>query len=61
MSFLDIKDLAERATLVKEYVTAMKAVKQCNMANRELKTLSVDGTVYYATPGFYALIMLKHP
>ena len=37
MSFLDIKDTAERATLVKEYVTAMKIVKQRNMANRELK------------------------
>ena len=35
MSFFDIK--ADRATLVKEYVTAMKNVKQCNMANRELK------------------------
>ena len=35
MSFLDIKDPAERATLVKEYVTAMKTVKQRNMANRE--------------------------
>ena len=31
------KDPAERATLVKEYVTAMKTVKQRNMANRELK------------------------
>ena len=37
MSFLDIKDPAERATLVKEYVTAMKTFKQRNMANRELK------------------------
>ena len=37
MSFLDIKDPAERATLVKEYVTANKTVKQRNMANRELK------------------------
>ena len=37
MSFLDIKDPAERATLVKEYVTAMKTVKQRNMANRELE------------------------
>ena len=37
MSFLDIKDPAERATLVKEYVTAMKTVKQRNMVNRELK------------------------
>ena len=35
--FLDIKDPAERATLVKEYDTAMKTVKQRNMANRELK------------------------
>ena len=37
MSFLDIKDAAERATLVKEYVTAMKTVKQRNMMKRELK------------------------
>ena len=37
MSFLDIKDPAERATLIKEYVTAMKTVKQRNMTNRELK------------------------
>ena len=37
MSFLDIKDPAERATLVKEYVTAMKTVKQRNMVNREMK------------------------
>ena len=37
MSFLDIKDPAERVTLVNEYVTAMKTVKQRNMANRELK------------------------
>ena len=37
MSVFDIKDPAERATLVKEYVTAMKTVKQRNMANRELK------------------------
>ena len=37
MSFLDIKDIAERATLVKEYVTAMKTVKQRNMMKRKLK------------------------
>ena len=37
MSFLDIKDPAERATLVKEYVTAMKTVKQRNMIKQELK------------------------
>ena len=37
MSFFNIKDPAERATLVKEYVTAMKTVKQRNMAKRELK------------------------
>ena len=37
MSFLDIKYPAERATLVKEYVTAMKTVKQRNMMKRELK------------------------
>ena len=37
MSFLDIKDPAERATLVEVYVTAMKTVKQRNMAKRDLK------------------------
>ena len=37
MLFLDIKDPAERATLVKEYVTAMETVKQRNMTKRELK------------------------
>ena len=37
MSFLDIKDPVERATLVKEYVTAMKTVKQLNMMKREMK------------------------
>ena len=37
MSFCDIKDPAERATLVKEYVVAMKTAKQRNMMNREMK------------------------
>ena len=40
MSFLDIKDIkdpAERATLVKEYVTAMETVKQRNTMKREMK------------------------
>ena len=37
MSFRDIKDTAERATLVKKYVTAMKTVKQRNMMKREMK------------------------
>ena len=37
MSFLDIKEPAKRATLVKEYVTPMKTVKQRNMTNREMK------------------------
>ena len=37
MSFLDIKDPAERATIVKEYVTAMKTVKPRNMMKREMK------------------------
>ena len=37
MSFLDIKDPAERATLINEYVTAMKTVKQRDMVNREMK------------------------
>ena len=35
MSFLDIKDPAERATL--EFVTAMKTVKQRNMMKQEMK------------------------
>ena len=37
MSFLDIKDPAERATLVKGYVTTMETVKQRNMMKREMK------------------------
>ena len=37
LSFLDIKNPAERAALVKEYVTAMKTAKQRNMMKRELK------------------------
>ena len=37
MSFLDIKDPAESATLVKEYITAIKTVKQRNTMKRELK------------------------
>ena len=36
MTFLDIKDPSKRVTLVKEYVTAMKTVKQRNMVNREM-------------------------
>ena len=40
MSFLDIKD---PATLVKEYVTAMKTVKQRNMMKRELMLAIADG------------------
>ena len=43
MSFLDIKDPAERATLVKEIVTAIKTVKQRNMVNREMKLAIGDG------------------
>ena len=43
MSFLDIKDPAERETLVKEYVTAMKTFKQRNMMKRELKLAIADG------------------
>ena len=42
MSFLDIKDSAKRATLVKEYVTAKKTVKKHNMANREMKLVIGD-------------------
>ena len=42
MSFLEIKDPAERATIVKEYVTAMKSVKQRNMVNREMKLVIGD-------------------
>ena len=37
MSFLDIKDPAKKATLVRDYVTAMKTVKQLNMVNRQMK------------------------
>ena len=37
MSFLDIKYPAERATLVREYVIAMKTVKQRNMVNWKMK------------------------
>ena len=37
MSFLDIEYPAERATLVKDYVTAMKTVKQRNMRKWEMK------------------------
>ena len=43
LSFLDIKYPAERATLVKEYVTAMKTAKQRNMVNREMKLAIGDG------------------
>ena len=49
MSFLDIKDPAERTTLVKEYVTAMKTVKQRNMANRELKLQTLFHPIVNAT------------
>ena len=42
MSFRDIKDPAERATLVKGYVTAMKTVKQRDMVNREMKLATGD-------------------
>ena len=37
MPLLDIKDPAKRASLVQEYVTAMKNVKQRNMVDREMK------------------------
>ena len=43
MSFLDIKHPAERATLVKKYVIAMKTVKQRKMVNREMKLAIGDG------------------
>ena len=42
MSFIEIKDPVERATLVKEYVTAMKIAKQRNMVNREMKLATGD-------------------
>ena len=42
MSFLDIKCPSKRATVVKEYVTAIKAVKQCNVVNREIKLVIGD-------------------
>ena len=48
MSLLDIKDPAERATLVKEYVTAMKTDKQHNMMNREMKlALGADRKIVF--------------
>ena len=50
MSFLDMKDPTERATLVKGYVTAMKTVKQHYMVNREMKLAIGD-----------ALLTLFHP
>ena len=37
MSFLYIKDPAKRATLLKEYVTAMKTVKERNITNQEME------------------------
>ena len=37
MSFLDIKDPANRTALVDEYVKAMKTVRRRNMVNREMK------------------------
>ena len=37
MSFLDMKDPAERATIVKEYITGMKTVKQRNLVNLDMK------------------------
>ena len=37
MPLLDIKDPAKRVSLVQEYVTAMKNVKQRNMVDREMK------------------------
>ena len=42
MLFLNIKVPVERMTLVKEYVTAMKTVKQRNMMNREMKPVTGD-------------------
>ena len=41
MLFLDIKDPVKRATLVKEYATVMKTVKQY-MVNQEMKLAIVD-------------------
>ena len=42
MSFLDIKESAESAALVKEYVTAVKTVKQRNMVIRKMKLAIAD-------------------
>ena len=44
MSFLDIKDPAKGATLIKEYVTAMKTAKHRNMMKRETKLAIGDAT-----------------
>ena len=55
MSFLVIKDPAERVTLVEQYVTAMKTFKQCNMTNRELKLAIGDElqTRHYSSQDHY--------
>ena len=37
MSFRNMKDPAERAIIVKEYVTAMKTAKQRNLVNLDMK------------------------
>ena len=42
MSLFDIKYPSKRATLVKEYITGMKTVRQRNMVNREMKLAIVD-------------------
>ena len=47
MSFLDIKDPAK--TLIKEYDTAMKTVKQRNMTNREMKLQTLFHPIVNAT------------
>ena len=48
MSFLDITDPAKRATLVNEYVTAIKTVKHSNMVNREMKPAIGDDLQTFA-------------
>ena len=60
MSFLDIKDPAERATLVKEYVTAMKTTQQRNMANRELKLAIGDELQTLFHPIVFFLFFFMH-
>ena len=54
MSFRGIKDPAKRTNLVKQYVTAVKTVKQRNMVNREMKLAIGDALQTLFHPIFNA-------